>query len=291
MSDVKRALTRKFGPLPAWAWALVAAVGLYYYRSRSSSSTAAAAQAATSTPTVSDQTGGTPQAPIPLDPGQSVYDPNSGSLISAPDTSGSTGNQDALNAINGLTDALNNATNTGDPVTGVTPVTSAIHTGGAAGVAHAQGHSSRFQGPGKYIGGKLGFSPRKAGIKAVGHSASYSGSGDYKRVVKAKPGSKNTTKPAKPSPKKRAPATTKKTVVRARMASVAAGSMRNRAILPGAAKPASRDRTTTPVIRNEPTVQQRPVATHPVARTEPVKTSPRSARKPVARQPARKRTR
>ncbi len=81
MDNVKNALTRKLGPLPVWAWAIIAGIGVWYYRNRMSGSTA-------SQQSLQDDLSQTspmpPQDPIPLDPGESVYDPNTGQLISAP---------------------------------------------------------------------------------------------------------------------------------------------------------------------------------------------------------------
>lgn len=49
MSDIKGALTRKLGPLPAWAWAAVAGVALFLYRRHQG----AQAAATDTTPTTS----------------------------------------------------------------------------------------------------------------------------------------------------------------------------------------------------------------------------------------------
>jgi hypothetical protein len=86
MSGVGNALKRKFGPLPAWAWAVIAGGALYLYRHNaalgaSSSSNVPAAVA----PDLSDQTAG-PQSPVTLAPGESVYDPATGQLLTPGDT-------------------------------------------------------------------------------------------------------------------------------------------------------------------------------------------------------------
>lgn len=81
MDGVKNALTRKLGPLPVWAWAIIGGIGLWYYRSRMAGSSASQ-QALQSD--LSQTSPMPPQDPIPLDPGESVYDPNSGELLSAP---------------------------------------------------------------------------------------------------------------------------------------------------------------------------------------------------------------
>jgi hypothetical protein len=85
MSGVSNALKRKFGPLPAWAWAVIGGAALYLYRHNaslgagsSSSVPAAVDNSASSTPE--------PQSPVTLAPGESVYDPNSGQLLTPGDT-------------------------------------------------------------------------------------------------------------------------------------------------------------------------------------------------------------
>lgn len=90
-SGISGSLTRKLGPLPVWAWAILAGVIIYYMRNRGgatsgpSSSQLAAAQTA-----AADQT---PQAPVVLAPGETVYDPNSGNLLGGSSNSGNnTGN-------------------------------------------------------------------------------------------------------------------------------------------------------------------------------------------------------
>jgi hypothetical protein len=73
--DIKGALTRKFGPLPAWAWLLLIGVGVYIYEKRKSGSVRG-----TGTGSVAPVTP-TPQAPFLVPPGDGVYDPGTGQLI------------------------------------------------------------------------------------------------------------------------------------------------------------------------------------------------------------------
>lgn len=89
MDRIKQALTRKIGPLPAWGWLTIILVAVYWYR-RHTSSTTTAATATT------DTTGSTttPQDPITLQPGESVYNPNDGSLTTAPGGGGGSGSGD-----------------------------------------------------------------------------------------------------------------------------------------------------------------------------------------------------
>jgi|SRR5215469_497265 len=83
-SGIAGALTRKFGPLPAWAWAVIAFVGIYYYRKKLSSSSSSTTGIPTDTTAAP-----TPQAPQVLQPGESLYDPNTGALTTAPGSSDS----------------------------------------------------------------------------------------------------------------------------------------------------------------------------------------------------------
>ena len=76
MDRIKNALTRKFGPLPAWAWLGLIALAIYYYRKHQSSSSTGTGSVATVPPT--------PQPGQVLEPGESYYDPNTGELSTAP---------------------------------------------------------------------------------------------------------------------------------------------------------------------------------------------------------------
>lgn len=78
MTGIRNALTRKFGPLPAWAWLTILAAGAYFYSSRGGGGGAAPSTSATDiTPTDAPE----PRDPMTLQPGESVYDPNTGQLI------------------------------------------------------------------------------------------------------------------------------------------------------------------------------------------------------------------
>lgn len=95
LDRIKSALTRKIGPFPAWGWLTIILVAVYWYRHHTSSTTTAA------TATTDTSTPATPQDPVTLQPGESVYDPNTGGLVTAPgggsgsgDNSTSTGGGD-----------------------------------------------------------------------------------------------------------------------------------------------------------------------------------------------------
>lgn len=79
MSDLKGALTRKFGPLPAWAWLAITAVSLYFWRSRGGGG---GGVTSTGTGDTTAPEAPEPRDPITLSPGESVYDPNTGQLVS-----------------------------------------------------------------------------------------------------------------------------------------------------------------------------------------------------------------
>lgn len=79
MTDIRAALTRKFGPLPAWAWLTIVGVAAYVWRSRGGGGASGGGTAATDiTPTEAPE----PQDPITLGPGESVYNPGTGQLVS-----------------------------------------------------------------------------------------------------------------------------------------------------------------------------------------------------------------
>lgn len=73
-NKISNALTRKIGPLPAWAWLLGLALVLYYYRKMKGGSSSSL-----STTAPQDT-----QSPVTLEPGESVYDPNTGELLTTP---------------------------------------------------------------------------------------------------------------------------------------------------------------------------------------------------------------
>lgn len=77
LSRVREALTRKFGPLPAWAWAILAAAGIFIWRSRTGQYAAVtAAEGDGEVPEARE-----PREPVSLSPGESVYDPETGNLV------------------------------------------------------------------------------------------------------------------------------------------------------------------------------------------------------------------
>lgn len=100
--SIRNALTRKLGPLPAWAWAIIAGIGIYVYRNRSG-------RLNQPTPLQPSQDNAQPpQDQVTLQPGESVYDPNSGVLTTAPGGD----NTDLANAYNALAKAIAAATAT-----------------------------------------------------------------------------------------------------------------------------------------------------------------------------------
>lgn len=81
MDKIKNALTRKFGPLPAWAWFGLLAVGVYYYRYKMSGGAASGTGTGSVAPTGLQA----------LAPDQSYYDPGSGDMFTTPPTGGGGG--------------------------------------------------------------------------------------------------------------------------------------------------------------------------------------------------------
>ncbi len=118
MDKVKEALTRKLGPLPAWAWLTIFGVGYYLYKNKIASSSATQATSTVPSPV-------TPQSPITVSPGDSVYNPNTGTLTTAPGgssggsgggggySSGGSGSGSGSlnNALNAIAQALGNLNN------------------------------------------------------------------------------------------------------------------------------------------------------------------------------------
>ncbi len=77
IDNIKNSLTKKLGPLPAWAWLLITGVAIYLYRKHEASSSSASTTAAATTTTDTNP-------PVVLSPGESIYDPATGGLTTAP---------------------------------------------------------------------------------------------------------------------------------------------------------------------------------------------------------------
>lgn len=86
LNDIKAALTRKLGPLPVWAWAIIVGGALYVYRARHAVGDNTSALPSTDTTVPTTDNGQPRPDPVTLQPGESVYDPATGSLLgTAPD--------------------------------------------------------------------------------------------------------------------------------------------------------------------------------------------------------------
>lgn len=115
-NTIGAALKRKLGPLPVWVWSILGGVVVYFLRKRGYFG-GGVQEGETLQPRQASAT--TPQAQTVLQPGESVYDPNTGALTTAPgndtgnagDTSpGSSGggSGDYAQAIQDMVDAITN---------------------------------------------------------------------------------------------------------------------------------------------------------------------------------------
>ena len=186
--NVKAALTRKYGPLPAWAWLLLLGVGVYYYRRKFS-----AASSGTGTGSV------VPAGPTPgtgeqvLQPGESVYDPTAGTLTTAPggDTSGAqAGNMTNYPDLSGFTSSI-------DALAGALGQASqdgqANATGGGNSTQHGHKKQPKLRGRGAIrapSGHSKPTSPKGYTAKGLGH-------GFWEFVPKAKAKAKGQSNKAK----------------------------------------------------------------------------------------------
>lgn len=279
MSRVGEALKRKIGPLPAWAWTLIAGVGIYLYRRSHASVTGTGTGSVAPTPV-------TPQDSTTLDPGQSLYDPNSGALVTAPggDSGGSdTSNTDLADAIAALTTALaqqptSDGSTPSDPGSGTTSTTPAAAR--MSKLTKAQTKSGAIALP---FGGKKPRTNIPKGYQEVG-----TGKGNWilrpiktaRNAVKNKPGSSRSKKPktdtsTKPGSKgrSRSGATIKRNnggrTVGAKLTFPKAKINRSRSITPNTSVDSGysrvRSRNTHPAV-GKPKPAQHPVATHPAAK-------------------------
>lgn len=84
-NNIKAALTKKYGPAPAWAWLLIFGLGVWYYRRKFGSVTGTSTTSGTGTGSVTPGPGPDPGTGSQvLQPGESVYDPTAGVLATAP---------------------------------------------------------------------------------------------------------------------------------------------------------------------------------------------------------------
>lgn len=104
MSKITDALKKKWGPLPAWVWLFGGGLVYYFYRQYSSTSSASSTGTGSVAPAAA-----TPQPQTVLEPGESVYDPNTGTLTTAPGGGGSTSNGSGSFDPTGLANAIASA--------------------------------------------------------------------------------------------------------------------------------------------------------------------------------------
>lgn len=91
--NIKAALTKKYGPLPAWGYLLIFGLGVWYYRRKfSAASGGTGVSSGTGTGSVTPGPGPSPgTGEQVLQPGESIYDPTAGTLDTAPGGGGAGG--------------------------------------------------------------------------------------------------------------------------------------------------------------------------------------------------------
>lgn len=306
-------LTRKFGPLPAWLWIVLFGVGVWYYRNKlSATATGTGTGSVAPTPV-------TPQAQTVLQPGESVYDPNTGALTTAPGgdttaggTTGGTGGTDYTDLLNGISAAIaagqagavgsgGTGSDTGGGIGTPPPDTSVPNTANAQAQPNLIGKGAIWApfGPAKPTAPK--------GYTAVGRGRGFWEFRPIttKRTPKPKsqhgaPSTGRTSKPAKGVNQSRSTSnlrnkTAGRTAPKTKKPSAPVGRTRG-AVKPTATqKRVQSTKRTTPVVQHGP-VRQRPVATatpnRPAAQPSVhrvASTPPRTARTPAPK-PAPKKT-
>ena len=133
--NIGESLKRKIGPLPVWVWAIAGFALVWYYRNKlSAGSTASGTGTGSVGPTPT-----TPQPTTVLQPGESVYDPNTGTLSSAPGgTTTADGSGNAATTppdYTSLVQAIEDAITAGQQATGGAGGAGAGTSGGQAAVA------------------------------------------------------------------------------------------------------------------------------------------------------------
>lgn len=317
MNKIKHALTRKFGPLPAWAWLFVAGATYYFYRKyTAASSSNTSTTSTTGTGTSSDL------SPIDIPPGDSVYDPNTGSLLTAPASGGVSGNgssttagsSDPSQAIDDLATAITSAIDAIDTQNGNNSGSSGNGNGGNSGGGSSPnpstppGAAPPTKPPTPSLKGKgairAPFGHRKPtppkGYRAVGLGHGFWEFAPDKKKAKpksahnySKPPTTTTRNHALHTGKPRSSATTRqrnggRTTARAAIAtgSLAAAKSRTRGtVKPAAIKPAARPRTSAALVTTHNVQHIQASYPRPAARA-PIRSAPR----PSAPRPAPRRT-
>lgn len=269
--SIGAALRRKLGPLPVWIWAIFGGAVLYFLRKRGYFGGMGAAQGDTLQPSQANAT--PPQAQVPLQPGESVYDPNTGSLSTAPGgDSGGSGGTDVGQAIDDLAAALESGHTTSEKTNPSTP---------RGGVKHSRVTSSHHK-PAAKKGSKRA-AKQKPAHKQAGH-----------KTTAHKPASHGAVK--RPRSK-----TTQRLVNGGRTASKVGRAIGGRATAkPSSAKARVATATPATTVRQRATVGltrqtgpvQHPVSSHPArsvvthAAPRPSAPPPRTQRTPPAKKPA-----
>jgi hypothetical protein len=315
VTRVKEFLTRKVGPLPMWAWLAIFAVGVYIYRKR---------QAATAS-SVPVSAAPTPEAGQVLAPGDSYYDPNTGTLTTAPggsdggggDGSGGSGGTDPSQSIDDLANAIAAAIAAGEQ-----GGQSNTDPGGSGGTTSTTPAAKRMSNITKAMvkAGDIAapFGSKRPAGAPKGYKIKGIGKGNWiyvpitsvKNKIKGKPGSKqsgNATKNTKPGTKGRPRSTASvhdksgkavgagiigRNVGRSRPVATLAGNtrapQRGKSAVRAALKPSpgARQRPTTKVV-SKPTVTQHQVSSaQPTRRPAPTPAPPKPAPKPPVRKVA-----
>lgn len=179
LDNIKTALSRKLGPLPAWAWLILFGVGVWYYRNHLSSVSSGTGTGSVA-PAPTD-----PQSQVTLEPGESVYDPNTGGFLTAPGGDGG-GGSDPSGAIDSLANAISDAiaAGTAGGQVGEDAGTSGAPSVGAGGT-HAGQTSTKHKRPKGVPKSAIWRGPRSPGkgFRGIG-----GGWWERRRQVKAKPG-------------------------------------------------------------------------------------------------------
>lgn len=292
MTDIRRALVRKFGPLPAWAWAGILGGALFLYRRSADLRAGVPASGGSATaPGISDETGER-RDPVTLDPGQGVYDPETGKL-----TGVAAEQQPKDDVVPQLPIVLQPGESVYDPNTGgfITGRAAANDDDGAPSPVTAAGKPTKAKNPARTI---LKASPKHNGQLSVFHRYKEKGKvitryvrpaskAATKRAQKQKTQHKGGTKVSHPSTHKSKPRGSGKVMtspLHTKSPQAAPKQVHSRT--PAASSPTgSRHRQQTPAPRHEP-IRQRPAAPKVVSHGQKVQPHPaRAAAAPVQHAP------
>lgn len=312
LDTIGAALRRKLGPLPVWAWSLIGGSVLYFLRAKGYFQGLGSNKVTGETLQPTQQATDAKSPPTVLQPGESAYNPDTGTLTTAPGGGGGgasgnsgdsggggggttpTDNSDVIQAIEDLTSAVMGGQTTSDKPDSVSPRThkpTALERAKAAVVKGKIGpkNRARLKGAG-YTASQISYhlrrhtalgKPRGKTQKAA-QTQKHGASAKKGRVGKASAAGVHTPTANHATPRARSAARVRtptggRTVARGKGTSTRAATGTRAGTATPTAAPRARQRPKIPAITRTAPVQHKVSSAQPKAKA-PVHTAPPAAR-------------